>query len=106
MTEPVDLERLQEDLSKWQDLYDASYDQVVHLEDLLDKVHEIYGRCRTALAELTAARKVVDAAKAVIWFDWSGNDEDAVQAIEELRAAIAADQRPTAHTDGDSPDQA
>jgi len=29
------------------------------------------------------------AAKAVVWFDWSDNDEDAVAAIAELRALAA-----------------
>ena len=33
------------------------------------------------------------AAKAVVWFDWSDNDEDAVAAIAELRALAAGGER-------------
>jgi hypothetical protein len=34
--------------------------------------------------------ELVEAAIAVCWFDWSDNDDDAVEAIEDLRRALAA----------------
>ena len=36
----------------------------------------------------TSNERLLEAAKAVCWYDWSGNDEDAVQAVEKLREAI------------------
>ena len=33
-------------------------------------------------------KELEDAARAVVWFDWSGNDSDAVAAIERLREAL------------------
>ncbi len=33
-------------------------------------------------------RTALEAARAVCWFDWSGNDDDAVAAIERLRQEI------------------
>ena len=42
--------------------------------------------------ELVSLRAEVErlraAAEAVIWFDWSSNDPDAVEAIENLRSAL------------------
>lgn len=35
------------------------------------------------------ASAIREAAKRVIWFDWSENDPDAVAAIDGLRAALA-----------------
>src|SRR5688572_30463319 len=35
-----------------------------------------------------AGERVREAARAVVWFDWSDNDPDAVAAIERLRAAL------------------
>ena len=32
--------------------------------------------------------RLVAAAERVVWFDWTGNDTDAVQAIEDLRRAL------------------
>lgn len=31
-----------------------------------------------------------EAAERVVWFDWTGNDEDACKAIDDLRAALAS----------------
>lgn len=50
---------------------------------------------RAALWEAAAekrgeyARTVAEAAQAVCWFDWSGNDSDACAAVDKLRAALA-----------------
>lgn len=44
---------------------------------------------RAEIARLKAAdEKLRAAAKDVCWFDWSDNDDDAVEAIEKLRAAL------------------
>ena len=41
------------------------------------------------LAEFEARiKQLKDAARAVVWFDWSSNDSDAVAAIERLREAL------------------
>lgn len=37
-----------------------------------------------------AVEKVILIARDVVWFDWSGNDTDAVHAIEQLRLALSA----------------
>lgn len=37
----------------------------------------------------TALYKVLAIAEDVCWFDWSGNDPDAVHAIDQLRLALA-----------------
>lgn len=41
---------------------------------------------RAAQAERMA--RLEEAARDVVWFDWSDNDDDAVAAIERLRAAL------------------
>ncbi len=41
-------------------------------------------------SESAASTKLREAAEAVIWFDWSDNDADAVVAIDTLRAALAS----------------
>lgn len=38
---------------------------------------------------IAAAPDLLEAAKAVCWFDWSDNDKDPCAAIDRLRAAIA-----------------
>ncbi|EBY7415692.1 hypothetical protein D6J61_25750 [Salmonella enterica subsp. enterica serovar Alachua] len=38
--------------------------------------------------QLAAAKKVRKAAEKVVWFDWSDNDDDAVKAVSDLRAAL------------------
>jgi hypothetical protein len=42
----------------------------------------------------TERDELAEAAKHVCWFDWSDNDDDAVEAIEELRRALAAQPAP------------
>ena len=45
---------------------------------------------RTELVKVIEQRdSLAAAARAVVWFDWSGNDDDAVMAIESLRAELA-----------------
>ena len=43
-------------------------------------------QARAAIVEL------MEAAKGVTWFDWTGNDDDAVQSVDRLRAALTATQ--------------
>jgi len=43
----------------------------------------------TFIAELRAEiERLRAAAERVCWFDWSGNDDDAVAAVEELRRVL------------------
>lgn len=57
----------------------------------MDETHLVDGSARqepkATYEELIA--KLLEAAKEVCWFDWSDNDDDAVEAVENLRAAIA-----------------
>ena len=54
--------------------------------DMMEAVHEAQ-----AIAEKVIAQRdeLAAAARAVVWFDWSGNDDDALMAIESLRAALS-----------------
>jgi hypothetical protein len=41
-------------------------------------------------SKLESARKALLIAQDVVWFDWSGNDDDAVHAMEQLRLELSA----------------
>jgi len=56
--------------------------------DIRTEVTPLYDRPAAPSAEPT--EEIVKAAQAVVWFDWSDNDEDAVAAIERLRKAAEA----------------
>jgi len=45
-------------------------------------------------------RDLRKAAERVCWFDWSGNDADAVRAIDDLRSALATPTQAVAPTEG------
>jgi hypothetical protein len=50
----------------------------------------------------TALEKVLAIAEDVCWFDWSGNDQDAVHAIDQLRLALADLWRASEVTNGET----
>ncbi len=51
----------------------------------------------------TALEKVLAIAEDVCWFDWSGNDADAVHAVDQLRLALAELHKASAVTNGHQP---
>lgn len=62
------------------------YDKLKAENAQMRKEHELW---RHALDDMTMQRnRLRAAAERVVWFDWSGNDTDAVAAIDELRSAF------------------
>lgn len=70
-------------------MYADGSDGVTAQEDFDGK---IVGLCRQLEREVDALMRekeeLREAAKAVVWYDWSDNDEDAVRSIERLRALV------------------
>jgi hypothetical protein len=68
-------------------MVDAEQERIrIHSDDDHDAFCDMANFARS-LERRNAA--LTRAAEAVVWFDWSGNDDDAVRAIEKLRAALA-----------------
>ena len=66
--------------------------RIQEVEDQCDEARELYAQTDTLLAEasmeLREARKVLEAARAVAWFDYSTCDPDVEYAVQQLRAAV------------------
>lgn len=61
-----------------------------YIKGLIDDRNVVRERAEALEAKLAAAEKVREAAEHVVWFDWSDNDDDAVKAVSDLRAALDA----------------
>jgi hypothetical protein len=64
--------------------------QASHFAAYRDRAEAAEARADTLTRERDAVRA---AAERVVWFDWSGNDPDAVSAIDALRALLDASGR-------------
>lgn len=77
------------------DLYARLQEQVetlkAELASAMKAADEYAPRALAAEAERDRLRAL---AERVCWFDWSANDEDAVQAIADLRAALQKEPQP------------
>jgi hypothetical protein len=60
------------------------------MSHMTDELRRMGGAGSWAAEEIERLRVIEAAAERVCWFDWSGNDADAVAAIEELRRALPA----------------
>lgn len=57
-------------------------------QEEIEELENEIASLRAAIAAQQDGAGIREAAKAVCWFDWSGNDSDAVAAIDRLRRAL------------------
>jgi hypothetical protein len=60
-----------------------------HNHNFADATFVDYGAADAFAVAAKALPALVAAAERVCWFDWSGNDPDAVASIDALRATLA-----------------
>jgi len=81
------------------DKYEKSIREKVFASKVLTQAEWVYliglfGMARDhADCDPDEAKRLQAAAAHVCWFDWSGNDEDAVRAIEDLRTTLGQSTR-------------
>ncbi|MEN5278122.1 hypothetical protein ABE527_14365 [Brucella sp. TWI432] len=61
---------------------------LLEVERLKDDNAALTARVKALETQLAEATKIRETAECVVWFDWSGNDDDAVKAVADLRAAL------------------